>query len=170
MMIAGQRRLERHGTTLAIAGLVVLIGVGLGGLSGVISNVPMSSDFTLPGRRDGQELPRRLAAVDDAIAREDLMLAMREWREAYGAAVGSRRWTALTAVGDAALRIDAIALRRGVDHASFKAEARRAYLNAFFNARATGSADGVQQAADAFAALGDVEMSARLQAVKGHTR
>jgi hypothetical protein len=96
-----------------------------------------------------------LASVDRALAANDLGLASRRWRDAYGAALRSQRWEAMVAAGDAALRIG----RAAGTMSGFDAEARQCYLTALFRARAQQSLDGVLLAAEAFGQLGDLEVA-----------
>jgi hypothetical protein len=93
----------------------------------------------------------RLARVDAAIAANDASRAIYEWREAYGAALRSRRWEALVAVGDAGTRLEALLGATG----RYRPEARQAYMAALLRARAQGSTAGMRRVAEAFAALGD---------------
>ena len=108
------------------------------------------------------EAEDRLARVNAALAEGDASRAIYEWREAYGAALRSRRWEALAAAGDAGMRIDALLGGSG----RYRPEARQAYLAALLRARADGSAAGMRRVADAFAALGDeaAAIQARLMA------
>ena len=99
---------------------------------------------------------QHVTLVDEAIEQLDLRLAMYEWREAYGAAVGSRRWEAMGEVGERTLRISELA----GDSQEFRAQARKAYRNALFRARAQRSVEGVHRMADAFERLGDAEVAA----------
>ena len=93
-------------------------------------------------------------AVDEALARQDLSVAVRAWHAAYSAALGSRRWTGMADVGDAYLRIgEAAGLRK-----PWEPRAREVYLNALLRARHEGSLDGVLRVAGAFAALGDTDV------------
>lgn len=116
-----------------------------------------------PVPRAERSLAVRLAALDEALARRDMSRAVFEWREAYGVALRSRQWDAMTSVGHAAVRIDRIA-RLPSDHPTgFRAEARQAYLRALVDARAAHSREGIEHVADAFAALGDAEMAARIR-------
>ena len=99
----------------------------------------------------------RIQAMDQALGYGEVSSAIYFWRDAYGEAMGSRRWDALADVGDAAIRIDA-ALHEG---RTFRSEARRVYLEALFRARSAGADDGIRRVGDAFAQLGDSEMSSR---------
>ena len=45
-----------------------------------------------------------LRRMDDALRRNNVGVATRAWQDAYVAALGSRRWEGMLAVGDAALR------------------------------------------------------------------
>lgn len=89
--------------------------------------------------------------VDQALARNDISGAERAMHEAYVAAVGSRRWDGMLAVGDAYTRIGEATGYRTTD----RAKARQAYLTAFFRARAEQSLDGVLRTTEAFSDLGD---------------
>jgi hypothetical protein len=169
-MIVAQRRIEWRLITLAFAGLVALAGVTVAGLAGARGTGGGRDVGPTPGatRPDPKRsLPARLAAVDAAIARRDPSRAIYEWRDAYGIALGSRRWEAMVAVGDAATRIDALAPSGSRYPTGFRAEARQAYLRAFLDARAVGSREGIHRAAEAFGALGDADMAARVRAAAG---
>jgi hypothetical protein len=96
-----------------------------------------------------------LDRLDGALARKELGTAMRAWHDAYGAALGSRRWEAMIDVGDAAVRLGH-AVGSQTDE---RPKARRAYLSALFSARERGSVDGVLRAAQAFVDLGDRELA-----------
>jgi hypothetical protein len=93
----------------------------------------------------------RLQGIDDALARNDVAGAEGFWREAYAAALKSRHWEGMVAVGDAYRRIGARAGFRAIAHA----KARETYLAALFRARSQGSVDGVLRAAQGFTDLGD---------------
>jgi len=87
------------------------------------------------------ETPVRV--VDEALARGDRTFAEWAWRDAWGAALGARRWEGMAAVG-------ALALRMGE-----APRAREAFLVALFHARAQQSFTGVLKAEEAFETLGD---------------
>ena len=95
-----------------------------------------------------------LQAVDEALAQQNISAAEWAWVRAHGAALGSRGWEGMLAVGDAARPIGALAGRR---HAA-EAKARTLYLAALFRARNQRSVEGVLQAAEAFWTLGDREV------------
>ena len=92
-----------------------------------------------------------LQAVDDAIAARDAGKAQRALQRAYVAAVASRRWDAMLAVGDAARRLAEV----GGSRAGGIQWARRCYLAALFRARDVRALDGVAEAVERFAGLGD---------------
>jgi hypothetical protein len=117
-----------------------------------------------PETRDAS-LARQLAALDAAIAAKDRSGAIYAWRDAYGLAVGAREWEALVRVGDAALKIDALTRIPESHPTGFRAEARQAYLLALFRARDASAPEGVARVAEAFDALGDVEMAARARTI-----
>jgi hypothetical protein len=104
---------------------------------------------------------QRLTLVDEAVASNNVSRAIYEWREAYGAAMGSRRAEALASVGDAALRIDTLAGSRGV----FRAEARDAYLGSVLSAHAQRDVRTMIRAADSLSRLGDTRAAERARHV-----
>jgi hypothetical protein len=163
-MIAEPSRLEWSGISLSIAAVVVVASITI---ASVVRTADVEADrqvVSVPPEE--RTLPMRLAAIDHAIARKDAGRAIHAWRDAYGVALRSRRWEAMADVGDAALRIDAIAALPSGTPTAFRAEARQAYLKALFDARAAGSAEGVERIAAAFAALGDAEMAAQARKLK----
>jgi hypothetical protein len=92
-----------------------------------------------------------LRLLDQAVQADDSSAALRAWHDAYGAALGSRGWEGMIAVGDAVFGMERlIALPGGP-----RAKAREAYLTALVRARRDRSVDGVLRAAQAFSALGD---------------
>ena len=95
-------------------------------------------------------LERSEAALDGG----DVRGALLAWREGYAAALASRHWEGLIAVGDVYLRIgDAGAFR-----AAARTKARKIYRAALFRARDSASVAGVLRTAEAFAGLGDGEV------------
>jgi hypothetical protein len=103
----------------------------------------------------------QLRGVDDALKRNDLASAEMLWSKAYAAALKSRHWEGMVAVGDAYRRLGA--------HGGFRetaaAKARETYLAALFRARNEGSVEGLLQAARGFAELGDAAVVQRCLAV-----
>lgn len=95
-----------------------------------------------------------IRAMDQALAEGNATAAVRAWRNAYAAALGTPGWRGLVEVASASLRIGAIP---GFGKAS-EARARETYWTALFRARAQGSLNGVLEAAEAFGALGDRTM------------
>jgi len=93
----------------------------------------------------------QLQQVDDALARNDVASAEMRWREAYAAALKSRHWEGMVAVGDAYRRLG----DRGGFREVSEAKAHKAYLAALFRARSQGSLEGVLRSAQGFADLGD---------------
>jgi hypothetical protein len=149
------------------AAFLLVLAVGALGtlvLSGLAGRLAVTGAGRLAAEAPREPtLPERLAAVDEALEREDLPGAIRGWRDAYGVAFRSRHWEAMADVGAVALRIDARAARLGAQPAGFRAEARRAYLQALLRARAERSADGIGRLADAFAGMGDSTAAARIR-------
>lgn len=164
-MLMERPRMDRGSVVLSIVALAGIAGIALGGLA---IDRAGSTKLERPGLRaswPASTLAARLAAVDAAIARRDQGTAVREWRDAYGVALGSRRWEAMADVGDAAMKIDTLVGRPTGNPTGFRAEARQAYLRALFQARHERSPEGVERVAQAFAALGDGDMAARVRAI-----
>jgi len=96
----------------------------------------------------------KLAKVDEAVGMNDMAQAVLRWPEAYAAALRSRHWEGLIAVGDAYRRLgDLGGFREGAE-----AKAREIYFAALFRARQEASLDGVLRVAEAFAELGAAEV------------
>lgn len=98
-----------------------------------------------------------LREMEEANARGDVMRAVRAREETYRAAVTDRTWEGYLAAGDAVLRLGDLTQNRG----AAEPDARRLYLAALFRARSQYSLDGVLQATEAFARLGDRDVVAR---------
>ncbi len=145
---------KRDGSTVLRTSLAAgLIGLGL-----VAAVMEVQADLTpLESRRSVHRLQfdtlwrAHVGTVDQALARHDVSAAVGAWHDAYGAALASRGWEGMLAVGDAFLRIGAEA---GTVSGS-RSNARQAYLNALIRARRDGSREGLRRTAAAFAALGD---------------
>jgi hypothetical protein len=147
--------------------LYLLGAVALGGLA--------AASFTLEDREirrgdwlgaletDDVSWASALTAFDEALARGDASAALRIWSEAHSAALRSRHWEGMLAVGDARLRID----QSTGPGSTAVAKAREAYLAALFRARQEGSLEGVIRAAEAFDALGDVEVANAIRGAWG---
>jgi hypothetical protein len=138
------------------------VGVVLGGLGLVLASALMSRAVSAPRALEspavrGGAAPwaARLATVEAALAVGDVPAALSAWREAYGAALGSRRWEGFAEAGDAYLRIG----HASGAPASAVPRARDLYLSALFRARDAGSLDGVLRIAGAFATLGDHDVT-----------
>lgn len=95
-----------------------------------------------------------IRTMDEALAEANATAAVRAWRNAYAAALGTPGWRGLVEVASASLRIGSIP---GFGKAS-EARARETYWTALFRARQQGSLNGVLEAAEAFGALGDRTM------------
>ena len=138
------------------------VAVVLGGLGLVLASALMSRAVSVPRalespavRGDAAPWAAHLATVDAALAAGDVPAALSAWHEAYGAALGSRRWEGFADAGDAYLRIGHAS--NAPAHAVPRA--RELYLSALFRARDAGSLDGVLRIANAFAALGDPDVT-----------
>ncbi len=143
--------------------LAALGAIGVGLLTAVTGTGSFRTRPVEPlGATTERAWARHIAAADAALAADDVGLAVSEWRHAYRAALGTRRWEPMVEVGDAAARIDARAGRPGGQPFVFRAQARQAYLTALSSARGAGSREGIERVAAAFAALGDAEVAARV--------
>ena len=96
-----------------------------------------------------------LHTMNEAIAAGDARQASRAWRDAWILARRSRRWDAMIAAGDGALRIGELSGLRS----SARADARTAYQAALFRAYGDGSAEGVLRTGEAMAVMGDRELT-----------
>lgn len=146
--VASEAWTSRWYTPLAVFGatlftlLVVLLAVAEVLLSETVS-ASSHAAWTAP-----------IAQMEDAMRRGDVATARRLWLMARAAALRSRDWEAMVAVGDASLRLGAA----GGPHGEAQARAREAYLAALLRARQEQSLEGVLRAGEAFDALGDDEM------------
>lgn len=125
--------------------------IGLTALVAVVAEV--GGDHALG--TEGQIAWRtHLIRVADALARDNVSGAETAWREAYAAALKSRHWEGMVAVGDAYRLVG----ERGRFRTTSEAKARQTYLIGLLRARAEASLDGVLRVADRFADLGDREV------------
>jgi hypothetical protein len=100
--------------------------------------------------RDPERLAA-LAAMDEALARQDFGAAVQAWRQARQLALRTRGWRAPLEAADAELR-----LAEATDRVrESKASTRELLLVALFRARAEGATEGTLRAAEGFARLGD---------------
>lgn len=114
-------------------------------LEGLESLLPAGS------RRDGGLWRTYLDVVDKELERGHVDTAVRVWQDAYGAALASRSWESMIAVGDAFVAIgQAAGTPRGA-----RMNARDAYLSALVRARRERSVEGALRTAEAFRKLGD---------------
>lgn len=150
------RRFGRQRLAGLVIGLQVAAMLTLGHL--ILSRLDLASAGAPAAERSAMAAPWEpaLGRLDQALGRGDLRGAEHEWVEAYRAAVVSRTWEGMVAVGDAARRLGEAGGR--VEAAT--ARARRAYLNALLRARHAASIEGVRRSTTAFASLGDTEAAA----------
>ena len=109
----------------------------------------------------GPTWSEHLVAVDEALARNEVMAARHAWQNGYSAALRSGTWLGLLELGDAYLRIPAL----GESPSSPKPMARQVYLRALLRAQALGSAEGAMLVALAFDQLGDTHVAAHCMRV-----
>jgi len=101
--------------------------------------------------RDDSVWKAHLHSVETELASGHVDAAVRAWHDAYGAALGSRSWESMIALGDAFMKIGRAAGTPGGAHMN----AREAYLTALIRARRNHSVDGALRSAEAFDGLGD---------------
>jgi len=138
-------------------GAMMVGGVGLVVSSTLVSSAvraPHAAGPTLSSQR-AAPWAGHLATMDAALHAGDVVTATRAWHDAYGAALGSRRWEGFADLAEAALRMG----RASGSPTAGVPRARDLYLCALFRARDAGSLDGVLRVADAFEALGDREVT-----------
>jgi hypothetical protein len=146
---------------LGLTGAVVLGVIGIFGLS-ARGNVP--AGLARVAFIQLEPVPawvRRIARVDEALARADLSRAIYEWREAYGAALRAGSSDGLIAVGDRAIRIAELAGGSGY----FLREAREVYVHAALRARAERSRDTIFGIAELFEQRGDAERAGQVRRI-----
>lgn len=164
-----RRRTKKRLIVLAIVIMTAIAGIAVG--AGAIDRARAGDER--PRWSDSRLLPtlsQRMAMLDAAIARGDVSRATREWQDAVSLALAARRWQAMVDMGDAAVKIDALAGRPAGYPTGFRAQARQAYLTALFRARSQRAPEGIERVAKAFAALGDTDMATRAQALGATTR
>jgi len=108
---------------------------------------------------DDRHWRAHLEVVERELERGHVDAAVRVWHDAYGAALESRSWESMIAVGDAFMAIG----RASGSVRGARVNARDAYLTALIRARRERSVDGALRSAEAFRALGD-------QAIADHCR
>jgi len=111
----------------------------------------LESLLPVGSKRDDGLWRSYLAVVDQELAQGHVDAAVRVWQDAYGAALGSRSWQSMIAVGDAFVAIGRTAgTPRGA-----RMNAREAYMSALIRARRERSVEGALRSAEAFGALDD---------------
>jgi hypothetical protein len=137
----------------AVVVLAVVIA-GLAALETIASARVRSADARVRSAdaRDPEPLAA-LAAMDEALARQDIAAAVQAWRQARQLALRSRGWRAPVEAAEGELRLAAATDRLRES----KPTARELFLVALFRARAERATDGVLRAAEGFARLGDRE-------------
>src|SRR5262245_28068271 len=110
-------------------------------------------EAVVPAGRIGREglWSAHLGVLDGELARGRVDVAVRVWHDAYGAALESRTWEGMIAVGDAFMRIGRATQTPRAAHGN----AREAYLTALIRARRNHSVEGALRSAEAFGGLGD---------------
>jgi len=127
------------------------VGAALRGARAALHGELEQRESALPaGRTRDDGLWRAyLAVVERELERGRVDAAVRAWHDAYSAALASRSWESMIAVGDA---FRAIGRASGSVHGA-RMNAREAYLSALIRARREGSVDGALRSAEAFRAL-----------------
>jgi len=101
--------------------------------------------------RDNTLWKAHLESVERELTSGHVDGAVRAWHEAYAAALESREWESMIAVGDAFMKIGEAAGTPG----GARMNAREAYTTALIRARRDRSVDGALRSGEAFARLGD---------------
>ena len=101
--------------------------------------------------RDNGLWKAHLHLVETELASGHVDVAVRAWHDAYGAALESRGWESMIAVGDAFMKIGHAA---GTPNGA-RMNAREAYLTALIRARRNHSVDGALRSAEAFREIGE---------------
>lgn len=122
-------------------------------------------ESVVPAGRTGDD--RRWRAHLDAVEKElehgHVDVAVRVWHDAYGAALESRSWEGMIAVGDAFMAIGrASGTPRGA-----RMNAREAYLTALIRARRDRSVDGALRSAEAFRELDEAAVAEQCLHIAG---
>ena len=147
------------GLSLAAVMVMGMIGIFALGTSG--SAPPGLDRFAFAEPDSTPVWVQRIARVDAAIERSDLRVAIYEWRDAYGAAIRTRRSDALIAVAQRATRLAEL----GAGSGYFRREARYIYMHAAFRARAERSPQIILGIAAAFDELGDTERASQVRRI-----
>jgi hypothetical protein len=92
-----------------------------------------------------------LDVVEKELAHGHVDVAVRVWQDAYGAALESRSWESMIAVGDAFMAIG----RASHTASGARMNARQAYMTALIRARRDRSVEGALRSAEAFRQLDD---------------
>ena len=123
-----------------------------GGRAGAHADLERVESVVPAGRaRDDGLWKAHLHLVDTELASGHVDVAVRAWHDAYAAALETRNWEGMIAVGDAFMKIGRAAGTPG----GARMNAREAYLTALIRARRNGSVDGALRSGEAFAGLGD---------------
>jgi hypothetical protein len=128
-------------------------GAALRGDRAAVHGEPERPESVVPaGRtRDNSLWRAHLDIVEKELARGHVDVAVRAWQDAYGAALASRNWEGMIAVGDAFMTIG----RASGSAGGARMNAREAYLTALIRARRDRSVDGALRTAQAFRELDD---------------
>lgn len=125
----------------------------------------LARESAVPAARTREHtlLKAHLETVDRQLASGHVDGAIRAWHDAYAAALESREWASMIAVGDAFMKIGEAAGTPG----GARMNASEAYTTALIRARRDRSVDGALRSGEAFARLGDravVEQSLHIAA------
>jgi hypothetical protein len=140
-------RVKRH--VVVVAGLLGLSAIAIGIVThgeGLIVPDPQHARSQADG-----VWTAHLRVVEAELARGHIDVAVRVWHDAHGAALESRNWESMIAVGDAFMRIGHAA----GSPSGARMSARDAYMTALIRARRNRSVDGALRSAEAFRELGD---------------
>ena len=134
--------------------LMLLIGVAAG-ISRTSSRAPRPSVD-----RSTRPWLEQLGRMDAALGRGNIRGAIRPWNEAYSAALKNGGWDGMAAVGEAHFRLMRHVMGTGTAMAAASPGAVRGIFETTrLRAYRQGSAEGMERAAQGFAALGDAVLA-----------
>jgi hypothetical protein len=142
---------------LGVAGAVAVATIGVLGVNASARSAVARMAFVQP--ESTSAWVQRVALVDEALGRAEVSRAIYEWREAYGAALASKRSDALIAVGDRALRIGDL----GGGSSYFRTEAKDVYVHAALRASSERSRTTMLGVVERLERLGDPDRAAQVR-------
>jgi hypothetical protein len=149
--LANRGSINSKGVVMSKAAKVVVVAAVL--IAGLAALETIAAARTRSVETRDPERLAALAAMDEALARQDFGAAVQAWREARQLSLRTRGWRAPLEAADAELRLAAATGRLRES----KPSTRELLLVALFRARAEGATEGALRVAESFARLGDRE-------------